>query len=150
MIAHFRAYFPAIPVKDNEVGLLFWHMAVNAVTHNWLFNLWMAFGFMALQTMHRECCRIFLRCMNIVTRQTGHGRQLEASASLEQFHLASVDIHRGFRVGLRQLYIFLQRFAGNVGKCRQERFAVARVAPGAKIHLPVAGESRWIEDGGVR
>jgi len=74
MIAHFRAYFPAIPVKDDEVGLLFWHMAINAVVHNWLFDLWMAFGFMALQTIDGECRRIFLRRMNIVTGQTSHSR----------------------------------------------------------------------------
>lgn len=74
MITYFGARFPAVPVKNDEVGFLFWHMAVNAVAHNCLFDLRMALGFMALQTTPGECRQIHLSCMNVVTSQTGHGR----------------------------------------------------------------------------
>jgi hypothetical protein len=48
MIPHLRAYFPAIPVKDDEVRLLLRHVAINAVARNWLSYLGMGLDFMAV------------------------------------------------------------------------------------------------------
>lgn len=73
MISHFGACFPAIPVEDDEAGLLFRHMAINAVVGNLPVHLWMALNLMTLQTALGECRQIFLGGVNIVAGQTSHG-----------------------------------------------------------------------------
>src|ERR1700722_19871115 len=61
-----------------------------------------------------------------------------------------MDIDRGIGVWLWHLKIFIERFARNVGKRRPERFAMASMAPGTKIYLPVPRESRGIKNATVR
>jgi hypothetical protein len=72
VISNFGAYFPAIPAKNDEAGLLPWHVAINAITGDWPRHLWMALGFMAVQAMFGECSRILLGQMNIVASQASH------------------------------------------------------------------------------
>ena len=83
MIAHLRADLPAIPAKDDQIGLLLRHVTVNAVVRNWLFDLWMALRLVAAQTELGECGWVLLGLMNIVAGQTSHSRRLEAAAFLE-------------------------------------------------------------------
>ena len=73
MITHLRAYFSAIPVKDDEVRLLLRHMAINAVARNRLSYLWMDLDFMAVEAMPGECRWVLLGGVNIVAGQTSHG-----------------------------------------------------------------------------
>ena len=54
--------------------------------------------------------------------------------------MAPVDIDGRIWFGLWQLKVLAQRFARYIGKRRQQRYAVPRAAPGAKIHLSVARE----------
>ena len=146
MTSHLGAYFPAIPVKNDEAGLLLRHMAFNTVVRDLASHLSMAPHFMAVQAMFGECNRILLGRVNIVAGQTSHCRCLKAAAFLEQFDLAAVDVNRRIWVRLWQLEVLVQRFARNIGKSRQKRHAMSRVAPRTKIHLAVPRESRWIKD----
>jgi hypothetical protein len=74
MISYLRAYFPAIPVKNDEAGLLLRHMAIDAVVRDLLSYLGVALDFMAVQAMFGECGQILLGRVNIVASQTSHGR----------------------------------------------------------------------------
>jgi len=74
MIAHLRAYFSAIPVKDDKVRLLLRHMAINAVARNRLSYLCMGLDFMAVEAMSGEYRWILLGGVNIMAGQTSHGR----------------------------------------------------------------------------
>jgi hypothetical protein len=104
--------------------------------------------FVATQTALRKARQIVLDGMNIVTSKTSHLRKLVASASLQQFHLASVYVDD--RVGSRfwQLQIFIERLVWDIRECRLKRFARACVAPTAQVHLTVASEFCWIQNSG--
>src|ERR1700733_14041945 len=58
-----------------------------------------------------------------------------------------MHIERRIGIGWRELNVLVQRLAGKVGERRLQLTAVAGVAPGALIQLPVAGESRRVQDG---
>jgi hypothetical protein len=73
MISYFRAYFPAIPVKNNEAGPLLRHVAIDAVVGDLLSYLGVAPYFMAVQAMFGKCSQIPLRRVNVVAGQTSHG-----------------------------------------------------------------------------
>jgi hypothetical protein len=73
VISNFGTYFAAIPAKNDEVCLLLWHVAINAITGDWARHLWMALSFMAVQAMFGECSWILLGQMNIVASQASHG-----------------------------------------------------------------------------
>src|SRR5271170_6744304 len=88
--------------------------------------------------------------VNVMTSEASHGRLLEAAAPLQHLHLAAVDVNRRRWIGRRYPQVLFQRFARNVGERWLQRRAMSGVAPGAKIHLAVAGESRRIQDGGTR
>jgi hypothetical protein len=103
---------------------------------------------MAVQAAPGKLGQIVLLGMNVVTGKAGHGRPGVAPAPFQHFHLTTMNIQRGFGVGARKVDKSLERIAREVGKTRDERLAVPSMAPGAKIHLTIAGEARRIKNGG--
>jgi hypothetical protein len=72
-----------LPVKYDEVGLLCWHVASNAVARDLMAALWEHAGLrlMTAQATLRECLSIVLLGVDIMASKTSHGRRLEAAAS---------------------------------------------------------------------
>jgi len=66
MTPYIGAYFAAMPVEDNEAGLLFRHMAVHTTVGNGLSERGMGFELVATETISRELCRGPLWGVNIV------------------------------------------------------------------------------------
>jgi hypothetical protein len=85
--------------------------------------------------------------VNVVASQTCHCRQLEAAALFQQFDLAAVHVNLRVWIGRRQFKVFVERFAWQIGEGWGKRHTVARMAPGAEVHLPVARKSCGIEYG---
>jgi hypothetical protein len=73
MISYLGAYFAAIPVKNDEVRLLLWHVAINAITGDWARHFRVALAFMAAQAMFGKCDRVLLGQVNVVASQASHG-----------------------------------------------------------------------------
>ena len=55
MVSYVGAYFAAIPAKNDEVRLLLWHVAIDAITSDWARHFRMALAFMAAQAMFGKC-----------------------------------------------------------------------------------------------
>ena len=58
-----------------------------------------------------------------------------------------MDVNLRVSIGSRKLNIFVERFAWNVGEAGDNRGAVACMAPGTKVNLPLARKSVGIEYG---
>lgn len=61
-----------------------------------------------------------------------------------------MDVNLRVRIGPRKLNIFVEGFAWDVGEAGDKRGAVACMAPGTKVHLPLARKSVGIEYGWAR
>src|SRR5271166_2987619 len=132
-----------VPVKNYEVRLLPWHMAINAVASNLVTRPWEhhGSGLMATQTTLRKLCQVMLAGVNVVASQARHGRRLKTAAFLKQFDLAAVYINLRLRIGLRQFEVLVERFAGEIRKGSDKRRPLASMAPGTEIHLSVTRKS---------
>ena len=104
--------------------------------------------FVAAQAALGKLGEIVLRRMHIVAGEAGHGRCAGSNGSASTSRPGCRE-HRAavFGSALGKLNVFVQRLAGQVRKRRLQRLAVAGVAPGAKIHLAIAGEVCRVQDG---
>jgi len=75
MRTNLRRLFVAFPVKNDQIGILLWHVAINAVTGGLVIHLGEGIGsrFVAAQAMLGEGCEIVLGSVDVVASNTGHG-----------------------------------------------------------------------------
>ena len=84
--------------------------------------------------------------MDIVAGEAGHPRFTVTAALLQRLHLVAMHIERSTGIVGREVNVVVERVTGAVGERGLQRLPVAGVAPGAEVHLAIAGEVRRVED----
>jgi hypothetical protein len=82
MTAYLGPHLASVPVKNNEICFLLWHVTTNAVTLDFVVQPGEHGGFrlVATQTAPRKGCQVVLAGVNVVAGRTCHFRYLEAPA----------------------------------------------------------------------
>ena len=76
MRANLGSFLVALPVKDNEIRVLFWHVAINTVASGLMTRLRESIRsrFVAAQTTLRERLQIVLLGVDVMASEAGHRR----------------------------------------------------------------------------
>ena len=110
MVAHQRLQFFAVEFREEHLGFLQGHVAIDAVLRD-LRAKRLEFSallrFVARQTRRRKCGCILLRRVRVVASAAGHLAGAEAAAAAEQFHLVAVHVYDDVRAGFGNLEEFL-------------------------------------------
>jgi hypothetical protein len=151
MVSHLRMHNFPCRLRDDDIRLLGWHVAMNALVQNLvaqLFRKTAALPLMAGKAFLRiEFDRLFAR-MDVVTSRAAHlcGRAI-AFAALKQSDLVAVNIGMFYIGGWKGFEVITERPTRNVREGRRQGFSLDPVvAFGAQIDLAVARELCWIQD----